>query len=338
MSTATTNPTIQPTAGNTTDVANATTSASAQPANGNGNDSANATLTGNNQPATANGKPETELRAAARKSGLTMKQLAQRMGISNRYLSEFSTGRRPWTPAMQEKVRAVLGYVPGQGVVYRRIDVIRSESTYVRERARELGLSINQLAQRVGISSRHLTDVSRGRNRMSPAVQARLESALGGPMKVKPAKRSVVDPHALWERMDAHGISQNEVARRAGISKGFLSGIMSGRRTPSGDVLTRLHGVLFAPSPAERVMPAEVKVLAWKKGERQGMVIRGAGGPGSGGKVGDGTMRVGGRVPWGAQVEYAYTTGYDGHGRVFVNHLVREPGSYALLKPASQGL
>ena len=118
-------------------------------------------------------------------------------------------------------------------------------------------------------------------------------------MKVEPAARAVVDAIVLWERMDAHSISQNQVARPAGISKGFLSGIMSGQRTPSGDVLQRLYQVLFAPSPAERVMPTEVKVLAWRKGQRQGMVIRGAGGPGSGGKVGDGAMRIGGRVPWG---------------------------------------
>ncbi|MXZ90542.1 MAG: helix-turn-helix domain-containing protein [Chloroflexi bacterium] len=291
-----------------------------------------------NATATANGKPESELRIAARKRGLTMKQLADKMGVSNGYLSEFSTGKRPWTPAMQEKVRAALGYVPGQGVVYRRTDVIRSESSYVRERARELGLSINQLAQRVGVSSDYMSRVSRGRNQMSPAVQAKVEAVLGVPMKVKPAARAVVDPQALWDRMDAHGISQNEVARRVSISKGYLSGVMSGQRTPSGDVLQRLHDVLFAPSPQERVMPAEVKVLAWKKGERKGMVIRGAGGPGSGSKVGDGTMRVGGRVPWGAQVEYAYVTGYDGHGRVFVNHLVDRRNCSALLqRPPSSG-
>ena len=77
---------------------------------------------------------------------------------------------------------------------------------------------------------------------------------------------------------------------------------------------------MFAPSPAE------LKALGWKKGRRNGVVIRGAGGPG-----GD-SIRVGGRVPWGAQVEYAYTTGYDGHGRVSVNRLVDERGCSALLQ------
>ena len=45
----------------------------------------------------------------------------------------------------------------------------------------------------------------------------------------------------------------------------------------------------------------------------------------------------GGRVPWGAEVDFAYATGYDGHGRVFVNHLVREPGCSVMLARQEQG-
>ena len=101
---------------------------------------------------------------------------------------------------------------------------------------------------------------------------------------------------------------------------------MNGRRRPSGDVLHRLRDVLFAPSPAELVAPVELKIMAWKKGGRNGVAVRDAGGPGGG------TIRTDGRVPWGAEVEFAYTTGYDSRGRVFVNHIVDERGCAALLK------
>ena len=60
------------------------------------------------------------------------------------------------------------------------------------------------------------------------------------------------------------------------------------------------------------------------------MVIRGAGGPG-----GD-SIRVGGRVPWGAEVEFAYTSGYDSRGRVSVTHLVAERGYSVMLKQRSR--
>ena len=169
-------------------------------------------------------------------------------------------------------------------------------------------------------------------------MRQRVEALLQAPAHAAPAHKPSVDCRALWDRMDAHGISQNEVARRAGISKGYLSDIIAGKRTPWGGVLRRLHQALFTPSAAERVMPVELKVLGWKKGQRNGMVIKGAGGPNSGGKVGDGTIRVGGRVRWGAEVEFAYTTGYDGHGRVSATCLVDERGCSAMLQlPGAAG-
>ena len=284
-------------------------------------------------PESNTGKPESELRAAARRRGLTMKELAAKMGVTPSYLSQIATGGKPWTPKMREKAAAVFGEVPGQRVVYRQGGVVHGESSYIRERARGQGMSMQDLADRVGVSYGYMTQVSRGHRNMGVKVQERVESALEAPVKVAPAKCAGVEREAVWGRMDAHGISQNEVARRVGIGSAHLSNIMSGKSTPSPGVLKRLHGVLFQPSKAERVMPAEVKVLGWKKGERSGMVVRGAGGPGRGGKVGGGTVRVGGRVPWGAKVEYAYRAGYDGRGRVSVTHVVERGYSAMLTQP-----
>ena len=354
--------------------------------------------------ATGTRTAESELRAAARRRGLTMKELAARMGVGASYLSRIANGGSPWTPVMRQKVAAVLGEVPGQGIVYRqggvvtgessfireraremgmtmrdladragvsygymsgvargrvnmgvkvqvRVEsalqapakvaparcanrqgvVVAGESSYIRERARELGMSLRDLADRVGVSYSYMSMVARGHSNMGVKVQARVESALEAPAKVAPAQPACIDREAVWDRMNAHGISQNEVARRAGISSANLSQIMSGRNSPSAVVLRKLHGVLFQPTTAERVMPAEVKVLGWRKGERSGMVVRGAGGPGRGAKSGGGTVRVGGRVPWGAKAEFAYRAGYDGMGRVSVTHVV-ERGYSAMLK------
>ena len=351
------------------------------------------------------GKPESELRAAARRRGLNLKELANRMGVNYGYLSSVASGRRPWTPLLRERATAVLGEVPGQGIVYRQGGLVQGESTCIRERARALGMSQKDLAQRVGVSVGYMSEVARGRKNMSPAVQARVESALGGPVeiapaecanrrdrvvsggstyirerarelgmsvkglaehvgvsygymtqvsrgqrnmspavqaqveaaldgpaRVEPAQPPTVDPRALWDRMEAHGLSQNETARLAGISSAHLSLIMNGQRNASGEVLAKLHGVLFRPTAAELVVPAEVKVMAWKKGGRNGVVVRGAGGPGGQ------SIRTGGRVPWGAEVEYAYRAGYDSRGQVSVTHVVDERGySVMLHKPEPDG-
>ena len=349
---------------------------------------------------------ESELRAAARRRGLTMKELAALMGVGASYLSRIANGGSPWTPKMKEKVAAVLGEVPGQGIVYRqggvvtgessfirerartlgmtmhdladrvgvsysymtqvargrqsmgvkvqvRVesalnapakvapaqcanrqgDVVSGESSYIRERARELGMNLRDLADRVGVSYGYMSQVARGHSNMGVKVQARMESALEGPAKVAPAQPACVDREAMWDRMDAHGFSQNEVARRAGISSSYLSQIMNGKSTPSAGVLKGLHGVLFQPTQAERVMPAEVKVLGWRKGERSGMVVHGAGGPGRRGKFGGPAVRVGGHVPWGAKAEFAYRAGYDSRGRVSVTHVVQRGYSAMLKQP-----
>ena len=129
----------------------------------------------------ATGKPESELRAAARLHGLTMKELAAGMGVSASYLSQVSTGRRPWSPVMREKVMQVLGEVPGQGAVYRQGGVVTGESSYIRERARSRGMSMQELAERSGVSYGYMTQVSRGRRSMGVKYQKRVEAALEAP-------------------------------------------------------------------------------------------------------------------------------------------------------------
>ena len=281
----------------------------------------------------ATGKAESHLSVAARERGLNLNELAALMGVGPSHLSQVARGKKNLTPFMRGKIEAVLGWVPPQGIVHRQGGVLHGgESTYLRERARERGMTLRQVADRAGLTYGYVVQVSRGQRNLSPSAQARMETVLEAPVKIEAAQPADINPRVLWERMDAHGWSQNETARRAGISTGMLSQVMNGHRKPSGDVLRRLHEVLFAPSPAELVAPVELKVLAWKKGGRNGVVIKGAGGPRAGNKPGDGTIRVGGRVPWGAEVEFAYTSGYDRHGRVSVNHLVDERGCSAMLK------
>ena len=272
--------------------------------------------------ATSIDRTETKMRAAARRRGLTMGELAAKIGVSPGYLSEIGTGRRSMTPKMRERIASVLGVAPGQGIVHQQASVVSGESSYIRERARERGMSMRDLADRVGVSHGYMTQVARGQKNMGVKVQARVESALEAPATVAAAQCATVNFQAVWDRMNAHEISQNEVARRAGISSAHLSNIISGKANPSPGVLKRLHAVLFQRSKSEeRVMPAEVKVLGWRKGERSGMVVRDDGGH---------TARIGGRMPWGAKPEYAYRAGYDGRGRVYVTHVV-EQGCSALL-------
>ena len=186
------------------------------------------------------GSAESELRAAARRHGLTLKELADRMGVYYGYLSSVAGGRRPWTPMLRERAMAVLGEVPGQGIVYRQGGLVKGESTYIRERARALGMSLKGLAGHVGVSSGYMTQVSRGQRNMSPAVQARVEAVLGGPARVEPAERAnrpggLVKGESCYirERARELGMSLKELAKLAGVSCGYLSDVARGRKCMS---------------------------------------------------------------------------------------------------------
>ena len=261
---------------------------------------------------------------------MTMQDLADRVGVSYSYMTQVARGRQSMGVKVQARVESALQapakIAPAQ-CANRQGCVVSGESSYIRE----LGLSLRDLADRVGVSYSYMSMVAWGHSNMGVKVQARMELALEAPAKVAPAQPACIDPQVLWDRMNAHGFSQNESARRAGISSAHLSQIMNGKSTPSAGVLKGLHGVLFQPTKAERVMPAEVKVLGWRKSERSGMVVHGAGGPGRRGRSGDPAIRLGGRVPWGAKAEFAYRAGYDGTGRLSVTHVV-ERGYSAMLK------
>ena len=48
----------------------------------------------------------------------------------------------------------------------------------------------------------------------------------------------------VWELLDRLDMSQNELARRCGISRGYMSQLMWGERSPSPRVRRRLQEVL----------------------------------------------------------------------------------------------
>ena len=91
---------------------------------------------------------------------------AHRVGVSVGYMSEVARGRKNMSPAVQTRVEKVLGgpveIAPAEcanrpgGVVKGR-----GESSYIRERAREMGFSLKGLAEHVGVSSGYMTRAPR---------------------------------------------------------------------------------------------------------------------------------------------------------------------------------
>ena len=56
--------------------------------------------------------------------------------------------------------------------------------------------------------------------------------------------RVLLKTAAVWESLDRLDISQNELARRCGVTSGYLSHLMNGRRSPSPRLRRRMQEVL----------------------------------------------------------------------------------------------
>ena len=203
------------------------------------------------------GKPESELRAAARRHGYTLKDLAALMGASYSHLCSVANGHRPWTPDLREKVKAVLAEVPGQGVVYRQGGKVTSESSFIRERAREMGLTLKDLAVAVGVSYRYMTQAARGQRNMSPSMQVRVESALGSPVEIAP--RRVRQPAGV------HRKRRQQLPAGTGPGNGPEHGGTGGH----GGGESRIH-VRRGPGPPEPEPPDAGAGGESPRGSRQG--------------------------------------------------------------------
>ena len=49
-----------------------------------------------------------------------------------------------------------------------------------------------------------------------------------------------LEPRGVWERLNRLNMTQNELARLAGISSGYLSQLMTGKRRPGPETRRRL--------------------------------------------------------------------------------------------------
>ena len=63
------------------------------------------------------------------------------------------------------------------------------------------------------------------------------------PRSRRPA-RVLLNAVAVWELLDRLDLSQNELARRCGISQGYMTRLMRGERSPSPRLRRRMQEVL----------------------------------------------------------------------------------------------
>ena len=60
----------------------------------------------------------------------------------------------------------------------------------------------------------------------------------------RPRRRIRLNAHAVWQRLDLLNMTQNDLARRAGVTSGYVSLLIGGRRCPSPELRRRFMEIL----------------------------------------------------------------------------------------------
>ena len=60
----------------------------------------------------------------------------------------------------------------------------------------------------------------------------------------RPRRRILLNAQALWKRLDLLNMTQNDLARRAGVTSGYISLLVGGRRCPSPELRRRFMEIL----------------------------------------------------------------------------------------------
>ncbi|MBI4310198.1 MAG: helix-turn-helix transcriptional regulator [Chloroflexi bacterium] len=77
---------------------------------------------------------------------------------------------------------------------------------------------------------------------LCPGCRQRVVERVAGRSKMS------VNAEALWEYLERHNLSQNDLARSLGITSGYLSLLVNGLRHPSPAMRRRLASVINAPN------------------------------------------------------------------------------------------
>ena len=99
-----------------------------------------------------------------------MLELTDRSGVSYSYLTQVARGRRNMGIKAQASIESALGtrakVAPAQ-LGNRQGDVVKGDkSSFIGERARTLGITMRELAERVGVSASYMRQVARGKKHM----------------------------------------------------------------------------------------------------------------------------------------------------------------------------
>ncbi len=183
------------------------------------------------------------IRALREERGYTLQDLAKRANLSLSYLSEIErASKRPSLKTIEKlanalnvpKTHLIEGEVCDTGLkLGEKIRIIRNEK----------GLSLQELADKAGISLSYLSEIERGT--VYPALNTlkRLAAALGVSTSSIMGNEGTLG-HRLRSLREEYGLTQAQLANLAGVTAGLIGQIEQGKVQPSLKTLEKIADVM----------------------------------------------------------------------------------------------
>ncbi|MDN5331041.1 MAG: hypothetical protein PWP45_266 [Tepidanaerobacteraceae bacterium] len=183
------------------------------------------------------------IREFRKKRNMSLKELAQKANLSVSYLCEIERGKKHPSLEVIEKLAAALN-ISKDALFYENL-TRGSSTTSTGERIsilrRERGLSLSELAQKAGISATYLCQIENGNVLPSLATLKAIARALNA------SPQDFLSSHVgykIKKIRQERGITQAELAKKAGVSAGLIGQIESGKVEPSIKTLEKIASAL----------------------------------------------------------------------------------------------
>lgn len=180
-----------------------------------------------------------KLKAAREARGLSLAALAAAAGVSPSYLSEVEHGRKSPSLLVLRRLAAALNLEPADLVAAEAQSAALTPGERIRLLREGKGLTLSALAEKAGITVSYLSEIERGHaspalttlQRLAEALETTL-AQLWGPLAGLGLR--------VRELREERGLSQAELAARAGVSPGLVGQVERGEVQPS---LATLEGL-----------------------------------------------------------------------------------------------
>jgi len=182
-----------------------------------------------------------KLAALRQKKGLAVAEIADRLDIPPDCWIDIEEGRRRLTPETLEEVASILGVAPQDLLGDEQQNVSVVAGYRLRQLRESRGLSLNELANKCGVSAAHLSELERAASGGSLKTWQALADVLGIKISFffQETKKESIGQKLRRLRI-SRNLTQKQLAALVGVSYSLVAQIESGKVQPAISTLTKL--------------------------------------------------------------------------------------------------